>query len=209
MPILRYDAREDAQVRPEGERLALTPVGVALREGLGFEEWLAVGRQLLRIADASAWWIGDWLAYGEWRYGHKYRLAVERLQLNYHSIRDYVYVASRVGRGVRRADLSFTHHRQVAKLSPAEQQEWLERAAQAKWSTRELADAIERGAAETARRLAVSTQLRLKVERSRLDVWDAAARTAGLDLARWATTALDEAAGRAALVAPVTSRSVV
>ena len=31
------------------------------------------------LREASAWWIGDWLAYGQWRYGEKYEGVVEEL----------------------------------------------------------------------------------------------------------------------------------
>jgi hypothetical protein len=184
-----------AAMTRRADQVCLTPVGAALSDGLSFEEWLSVGRRLLPSSNASAWWIGDWLAYGEWRYGHKYRIAVERLQLDYDRIRDYVYVASRVGKGVRRADLSWRHHRLVAKLDPAEQLDWLARAAEQKWSTRELAEALGRSR-ESAARAAALAQLRLSVDPTQLDVWQGAARTLGLDFGDWAVKALNEAASR-------------
>ncbi len=186
---------------------ALTAVAATLREGLTFTEWLLVGRRLLGLVDASAWWIGDWLAYGGWRYGTKYRIAVEHLQLNYDRIRDYAYVSARVGHAVRRPDLSFRHHRLVAKFDPADQREWLRRAAEAKWTSRKMAaeiegdrgrhdarDATELGCQGTAARAAVPSQVRLTVEPGRLAIWQDAARTAGLEFSDWAASTLDQAA---------------
>jgi hypothetical protein len=168
----------------------LNPVDVRIEDGLSFAEWMSIGRRLLTLHSASAWWIGDWLVYGEWRYGEKYRAVTEQLEVNYHRLRDYAYVAGRVGRGVRRKDLTFSHHRVVAKLEPAEQIRWLAFAAEQKLTQRQFAAAVS-APRQIAGRPAISEQMRLTVERTRLEVWRQAAAANERDLLEWAASTLD------------------
>jgi 3,4-dihydroxy-2-butanone 4-phosphate synthase len=176
---------------------------VSVSADLEFDEWVGLGRRLFRIADASAWWIGDWLVYGEWRYGEKYHTAVEQFGLSYDRLRDYVYVASNVPAAVRRADLTFRHHRLVAKLGVEEQRMWLALAAEREWSARALGEAIKQAPQRTAARAAVlaprgaaDRRVRLAAASEQLAVWRDAAGYAGLDLQEWARQTLDDAASR-------------
>src|SRR4051812_9106304 len=96
-------------------RCTVSRLGLRLRGEVGVAEWAAVGRRLLGVADASAWWLGDWLVFGEFSYGEKYKTVIAALNLKYDRLRDYAYVAGSVPREIRRADLTFSHHRLVAK----------------------------------------------------------------------------------------------
>jgi hypothetical protein len=183
--------------------VSVSAVKAAFAEGLTFDEWLAVGQRLLKFQESSAWWIGDWLVYGEWRYREKYRVAVERLQLSVDRIRDYAYVAGNVRPRFRRADLTFTHHRLVAKLGPAEQERWLERAATERWTKRELADALRQGRRQvTSAATEPCEQIRLSIASDRAEVWRRAAVHLGLDLKAWAAATLDAAAQSACQPGP-------
>jgi hypothetical protein len=42
-----------------------------LPEGLSADDWRALGEQLGRAERSVMWWIGDWWAYGEHRYGDR------------------------------------------------------------------------------------------------------------------------------------------
>jgi hypothetical protein len=44
-------------------------VGVALPTDLDLERWHAIGTDLCCFGRAIPWWIGDWWAFGEYRYG--------------------------------------------------------------------------------------------------------------------------------------------
>jgi hypothetical protein len=192
--VVGYEPAAPSGSAPEKD-FSLSFVGVAIVDGLEFDDWLAVGRRLLRLAEASAWWVGDWLVYGEWRYGERYQTVVDQLQLKYDRVRDYAYVAANVPPIIRRSDLTFTHHRIVAKLAPCEQRHWLERAAAEGWPTRVLANAL-RGPRliEPAGRASPPEQLRLEVGLHQLDRWRAAADHASVAVTAWAVATLDEAA---------------
>jgi hypothetical protein len=95
---------------------------------LDYDEWVAVGRDLQRVGRAWQWWIGDWVLYGEKRYGDKYAEAIELTGMEYQTLRNVVSVSRAVELSRRRDNLSWSHHAEVASLDPARQEEWLDRA---------------------------------------------------------------------------------
>lgn len=113
------------------------------------EEWDAYGCGLRAVAEGVNWLRGDWLTYGEHAYGEMYAQAVNSTDYAEGSLRNMKYVAANVPMEVRRADLPYSHHIEVAKLDdPDEQARWLKRASDRDWSRRDLAVAIEGARAE-------------------------------------------------------------
>jgi hypothetical protein len=121
---------------------------------LSITEWAAQGRWLGTIARGSGWWLGDWIRYGRARYGDKYRPAAEATGYDVQSLMNMAYVAGRFAPERRRAELSFSHHAEVAGLTPDEQKLWLDRCQARVLSARalrkELRDARRRSAARGA-----------------------------------------------------------
>ncbi len=97
-------------------RCGVTPVGNPT-----FDEWLLAGTFINNADKSVHFWIGDWLNYGEERWGQMYEQAIERTGFDYGTLADDKYVASRVNFSVRTEKLSFTHHRLVAPHTPQEQ----------------------------------------------------------------------------------------
>src|SRR4051794_37559204 len=60
---------------------------------LAMGDWLAIGEELFIINDASAWWLGDWLVYGQNRYPDRYKRAIDGTALHYKTLRNYAWVA--------------------------------------------------------------------------------------------------------------------
>jgi hypothetical protein len=188
-----------------GRGTTASPTALKLATGLTFDDWRRVVAQVLGMGTAAAWWIGDALSHGEWHYGTKYREVLAELEIEYDRIRDYVYVSGNVPPAVRRADLTWKHHRVVAKLVPKEQEQWLEQAAQEGWTYRHLVEQIAAAAAkaldqeeggETAARAAVVEleQLRFTVPTDRVAHWRMAAERVDSTLEDWAAAVLDVAA---------------
>ncbi|MDA2921099.1 hypothetical protein MYX76_16680 [Desulfobacterota bacterium AH_259_B03_O07] len=71
-------------------------------------------------------WLGDWLNYGERKYGEKYSQALEQTDYEYDTLRKFGYVSDRVEIGNRFPELDWTHHMVVAPLEPKEQIKWHE-----------------------------------------------------------------------------------
>lgn len=122
---------------------ALTPVGLNLAR-LDFtpEDYEALGflfGQFHKWAESELKWaIGDYLLEGERRYGQEAYQLQEALGISEERRRQYVRVAECIPLLRRRPELKWTHHRVVAALEPAEQDEWLEKAIENGWKSGEL-----------------------------------------------------------------------
>lgn len=122
----------------------LSPVGLALPEGLTFAEWEHVGTTLKTIRDSALrWWWGDWLNYGEHHYGERYAQAVEGSDYTYGSLRVAAFVCRQIPLLRRRNNLSFSHHQEVASLPTEDEREvWLEDTEANGWSVHTLRSMI-------------------------------------------------------------------
>jgi hypothetical protein len=106
--------------------------------GISYDEWARLGETLQRMQRSVNWWLGDWIRFGEAKFGEKYTQAIETTGRSYDGLRNCVYVAERVDMGRRRSELSWSHHQEVAALAPIEQTQWLRRAVDDGLSTRQL-----------------------------------------------------------------------
>jgi hypothetical protein len=182
--------RPDALFTPRS-RAART--GLQLRDGIGFESWCRIGRQVGALADASAWWIGDWLIYGQKAYPDRYRSAIDATGFSYQTLRNYAWVAAQFPVYRRRDRLSFGHHAELASLPQEEQEQWLVRALTHGWSRNELRSRLRgRSPGET-----LPVAIALQVEESRHERWRAAAIAHRRPLTEWITEVLDAAAAAA------------
>ena len=188
--------RPDALLSPRSRAVR---TALKIKDGLGFEEWCRLGVQVGALADASAWWIGDWLVYGQRAYPGRYRTALAATRFSYQTLRNYAWVAAHVPVYRRRDGLSFGHHAEVAMLAAEEQELWLMRAERRAWSRNELRRRLRAGGAETR---ATPVAIALHVEDERRERWQAAAYAIGRPLSDWITKVLDEAASEALATSP-------
>jgi hypothetical protein len=72
-----------------------------------FREWIEIGRRIGVHANASRWWLGDWLIYGRESDGRCYRRGIVHTGLEKLS--------------PRRDNLSIQHHPQLCALAREEQ----------------------------------------------------------------------------------------
>jgi hypothetical protein len=173
-----------------------------LRQGLGFDAWVGVGVRIARISNSSAWWLGDWLVYGERAYGRRYADALAMTQLDYQTLRNYAWIARRFEPSRRRAGVSFGHHAELAAQPTADQDLWLERAQRLHWSRNELRRQLRaagRSRADAGHDQPHTVRVPLTTDRERL--WRQAAAAADQNLADWIAAAADEAAQAALYVA--------
>lgn len=106
--------------------VTLLPTGVEIPQAFTFAQWQDMGVRLSGLSNATQWIIGDWLVFGEAKYGQRYEAAMKILPYDYQTLADFKYVASKVQFSSRNEKLSFKHHRVVAPLSFSEQRDWLE-----------------------------------------------------------------------------------
>jgi hypothetical protein len=120
----------------ERSRVSVTPTSWTPETRIGMSEWAAQGRRLGVIGRGAGWWIGDWLRYGNEKFGERYVRASKITGYGVQTLMNMVYVASRFEPERRRESLSFSHHAEVAAIDPEAQDRWLERAAQERLSVR-------------------------------------------------------------------------
>jgi hypothetical protein len=91
-----------------------------LPDDLSQEEWVDAG--IILLARILSWWIGDWWAYGEARYGAR-KAIVAHLNWQGPSFQACMNAASvcrTFPTSRRREVLTFKHHAEVAPLEPQE-----------------------------------------------------------------------------------------
>jgi hypothetical protein len=136
----RVKAREHSTAATPARANAaeLTQVGWSPSKDIGLAEWSAVGRRFGEIGRCSQWWLGDWIHYGNARFGERYTRAVKLTGYDAQSLMNMVYVASRFEISRRRENLSWSHHAALAALDIDSQEYWLSRAGSDKMSVADL-----------------------------------------------------------------------
>jgi hypothetical protein len=122
----------------------LTKSGLTFSRAISIEEWTDFGKNLKKIEAALQWWIGDWLNYGEKKYGNKYTEALQLLEYEEKSLRNISSISKRIEMSRRRDNLSWSHHAEVAVLEPENQTKLLDWAEKEKVSVKELRTEVKR-----------------------------------------------------------------
>lgn len=125
---------------PDCPKFTVSRTGLAVHTELSFEEWAALALRLNEASRCIAFLIGDWLIYGEAHFAKPgkqparrvhsaaYERAIAATGLDRSTLITYAYVARRVPASLRNEDLSWEHHKAVAKLEAREQTRWLKTA---------------------------------------------------------------------------------
>lgn len=197
-----------ARAVPHPAQVLTTRVGLQIPAGMAYDEWERAGRRLADVLDSSSWWLGDWLVYGKDHYSDRYQRGIRAVGLSYQTLRNYAWVSRRFDLTRRRSALSFQHHAELASMTVEEQDLWLDRAEQHRWSTKQLRGAVRAGRGSVPRTPSRAEPVsRLELPGSRVLRWHRAAERLGVDFEQWVTAALDSAA-MDALEAPGSGRPV-
>jgi hypothetical protein len=160
-----------------------------------FDAWMQTGRRLSEFSNASTWWLGDWLLYGQRIFSNRYEQALKTTSLEYQTLRNYAWVARRFTPSRRRDALTFQHHAEVAALPEAEQDLWLERCERLRWSRNELRSHLRTARlAQAQMRADRAIRIRFDVTADREQRWREAAVATGQPLLDWVASTLDTAA---------------
>jgi hypothetical protein len=131
--------RESAPAAGEAQLFGYKPTKLEIREQLSIQQWRELLENLAAMDAGLQWWIGDALVYGEQVFEEELFIQVSsEVGLEPATLVNYRWVASSVHESRRREELSFSHHAEVARLKPTEQEKMLKRAIAEAWSVREL-----------------------------------------------------------------------
>lgn len=127
-------------------KFSITPTGIQFHQDLSFDEWNTLGMKLSPLGRSIGFIIGDWINFGDGRYGEKYEEALAKTGIPYQTLANYAYVARRVEFSCRQENLGFEHHAVVAKLKTEEEKRhWLGMAEKHDLSVRRLRKSINFG----------------------------------------------------------------
>jgi hypothetical protein len=134
-----------------------SPIAWAPSHELDAHQWAAAGQRLGVVGRCIQWLLGDWLAYGNSKFGERYARAAQITGYDPQTLMNMVYVASRFSISRRRESLSWSHHETLAALDQGEQDRWLDDTITHRWSVADLrmmlrASRREAVPLETARR---------------------------------------------------------
>jgi len=144
----------------DSPNFTINRTGLEVHNHLSFEEWSGLAPLLSEAARGVAFVIGDWLNYGRDRFqlclpgfegcrsGRRvseeaYETVLSQTGLDRATLHTYAHVSRKVPSSLRNKDLSWEHHKIVAKLPPADQQLWL----------RMASDQLAKGSPVSTRRL--------------------------------------------------------
>ncbi len=127
------------QLETEGKA---TLVSLDLADKVSWDTFAALCTYLGNLRNATAFWIGDALNFGDTVFGFDASQAEAFLGRSPETLRRWQWTCEKVAKSRRRVGLSFTHHENVASLSPAEQGRWLDHSEQHGLSANELRAAI-------------------------------------------------------------------
>ena len=148
----------------------LTATGVVIEGNPELGEWKAAMQFVSRTGGSSMWWLGDLLAIGDAKYGELASQDVGDGRYEQKTLYQAKWVAENVQFSMRIENLSFTHHSLVAGMSPAEQNEWLEKADKEKLSAAKLRTHIQESK-RLADREESADFIRPQIEHTSWDLW--------------------------------------
>lgn len=147
--IMRIDPAMLAQL----EHFTLTPVGLLLNGKPTYEEWERFGEMLRLFENGVQWMIGDWLNIGELEFHELASQVIDHEKWAPETVRVYRWVAKEVPQENRRAELTFSHHQEVAGMGKDRQREWLDKAVKGDdgvpWSTGRFKHEVKAAVKET------------------------------------------------------------
>jgi hypothetical protein len=107
--------------------VTITRNSLSISKELSYAEWESIGAELFKVEAAWQWWVGDWINYGENKYGQTYEQALALTDKSFASLADAKSVAEKF-ESSRRRELSWSHHRAAMSLGQDEQDTILDQA---------------------------------------------------------------------------------
>jgi hypothetical protein len=127
-----------AKSRRIGARETIDEVVWTPKDGMTLEGWTAAGRRLGLIGKGMQWWLGDWIRFGNARWGERYREAARITGYEVGTLRNMAWVSGQFDPSLRRSELSWSHYPLLVKLPPDRRLEWIERAVEDRLSVEDL-----------------------------------------------------------------------
>jgi hypothetical protein len=126
-------------VIPKG--VELTPAGLSITGKLSYGEWADLAGKMQHIYRLIKWRLGDLFVWGQDTFGEEFSQAIEEHSAE--SVRNAMWVSSRIEPVRRLTNLSWSHHQAVASLEPKEQDRLLALTVEKELTVGELRKAVQ------------------------------------------------------------------
>ena len=123
-------------------KYCLTDTALIMPDGCDFATVERMLRGMKIVSDCVRFWMGDLLLYAERNFGEMYSQLLDETDYAYQSLKDMAWVANAIAPQTRRSELTWSHHREVAKLDQAKQELYLDQAVLNSMSVKVLRDTI-------------------------------------------------------------------
>jgi len=121
------------------ELLAYRATHLVVDKAITFDEWMDAWGILKRQHQSINFWVGDFLCGGEDRWPEEWAQAVDGHAVDLY--RGAMWVCRKIPPERRREAVSFSAHKEIAGLEPAEQDRWLKLIEDNGWTIRQLQEA--------------------------------------------------------------------
>lgn len=131
-------------------KYALSETALIMPDGCDFTTVERMLQGFKIVGDATKFWRGDLLVYAQRNFGEMYSQLVDDSDYAFQTLKDEMWVSNSVAPATRRAELSWSHHREVAALTRQEQIKWLALAVEQKLTQQTLRSLIRGGVEKDA-----------------------------------------------------------
>jgi len=107
-----------------------------------FEQWEECGKFIKKCEGAVHFWIGDWLNYGEKKWGKMYAQAIDQTGYDYQTLANDKWLSKNIDISDRSENLGVRHAQQIASLPEEEKKFWAEEIKKEAIPVRELKERI-------------------------------------------------------------------
>ncbi len=108
--------------------IEFSEAALSLSGNMSFQKWLETGKSLTTMRKSIPFWYGDFLNYGESKFGEKYAQAFDPEGDEYKFVQTAKWVSKRIPPSRRHPKLGWQYHFEVADLADEEQDELLAKA---------------------------------------------------------------------------------
>lgn len=127
----------------EKEPFKITKTAIRVADDVEFPAWLEKIKGFSQATVSANWWIGDLLVFGEDHFAEQVGQVINDLGLAEQTVANFRWVSRAITPSRRREELTWEHHRAVAKLEPKDQERWLARAIREKMSAATLKTSVK------------------------------------------------------------------
>jgi hypothetical protein len=141
---LRFDGEQFDTIRQLADGGAITLISLDLSD---IDVSVELGEALIvwagTVKRSSSWWMGDLLNDLETRHPESFAQMAAASGLSEQTLLGFKFVCAAVPKERRKANLGYSHHARVARMTPKEQKAWLDKASKNGWPYDVLAENIK------------------------------------------------------------------